>query len=331
MILNLNCVVLFILSVLLLAPLVSCSREEENRTSPEQYGVVKKQMTEAEMLQKGWKIVKEHDLSINKIRIIGKAPEASSKEIPLTQNHLKQLGYDISIPSKKRDLLSIFDADINATGLGFTPDLIIGNPRPIGRPEKDPNVFISVGIPQVTQDADGIDLPDEISSKEFINPNDTPAEYTYTYTYTYKEGYRTTWQNKVNGSLKIGASAEISIPLIAGGEVTSEIMIGGEHTKGEDNTTERTVSDTYKTIIAPHSKKTITILRKSKESSIKYFVPIQLKGYMYMEYAFFPTIYAFEDIEKYTKFTSKSTGTAGIAKSINHTKCTIMESKAEKL
>jgi len=114
-----------------------------------------------------------------------------------------------------------------------------------------------------------------IFEKVVIN-SDTEAQLTVKY--SYKEGYKKTWQRKVLGSFKIGAKAEVKVPLVAKGEISTEVVVGGETVNGEENSHETTKESSYTVKVPPHSEVEVKAFTKIRTTTIDY-TPIFIGWY----------------------------------------------------
>ena len=317
---------------LLLMFSVSCSRDEvsaiNDGSEKVNYSEVKKvQLTEAEMLQKGWKIVDQFQLSdYNRLGVNSSTNE--EREIPFKANHLKDMGYDVSFSGEKTRLKNVFAyAGQVPDGIIFNPDLSVDGDTRNTAP--NPNVSIVLGTPQVTIKTDGVDLPDNAYTTEAINNGDRESEITVSY--SYKKGYATSWKRTVSGSFEVAASVSVDIPLVAKASASTKVVVGGDTTEGTENSEEITETSTYKTTVPAHSKKSISILTKLKGSSVEYFVPMKLNGRLQVN---FPSpvnghyYWAFP-IENFPDFLSTIHGESGTVKSVSNVSVTVLESPAQ--
>jgi hypothetical protein len=317
---------------LLLMFSVSCSRDEVSAINDDSAKVnsaeVKKvQLTEAEMLQKGWKIVDEFKLpDNNSLGVNSLANE--EREIPFKPNHLKDIGYDINYSGERTRLKNVFAYNGQIPdGIIFNPDLSVDGDTRNTAP--NPNVSIVLGTPEVTVKTDGIDLPDNAYTTEAINNGDRESEITVSY--SYKKGYSTSWKRTVSGSFEVAASVSVDIPLVAKASASTKVVVGGDTTEGTENSEEITETSTYKTIVPAHSKKTISILTKLKGSSVEYFVPMKLNGRLQANFSS-PVnghyYWAFP-IEDFPNFLSDIHGESGTVKSVSNVSVTVIESPAQ--
>lgn len=286
------------------------------------------QLTEAEMLQKGWKIVDEFKLPAG-LKVNNSIPDEGQK-ISFKAKHLKDMGYDVNFSGEKTRLKNIFSYSGQIPdGLIFNSDLSVdGDTR---NTAANPDVSVVLGTPQVQVKTDGVDLPDDAYTTEAINNGDRESEITVTY--AYKKGYSTSWKRTVSGSFEVGASVSIDIPLVAKVSASTKVVVGGDTTDGKESSEEITETSTYKTIVPAHSKKTISILTKLKGSSVEYFVPMKLTGNLLANYpspADGHYYWAFP-IESFSGFISNIHGESGIVKSVSNVSVTVMESPAEKI
>ncbi|WBV55348.1 hypothetical protein PFY10_14040 [Chryseobacterium daecheongense] len=322
-----------VLVIMLLGISVSCSRDEVSSigddTENTSYTDLKRtSMTEAEMLQKGWKIVDEFKLPGNTNVIRGISDEKS--KIPFKANHLKDMGYDINFSGEKTRLKNIFAYSGQVPdGIIFNPDLSVdGDMR---NTAASPDVSIVLGTPDVKIKTDGVDLPDDSYTTEAINNGDRESEITVTY--SYKKGYSTSWKRTVSGSFEVGASVSIDVPLVAKASASTKVVVGGDTTDGTESSEEITETSTYKAIVPAHSKKIISVLTKLKGSSVEYSVPMKLTGTLL---ANFPNpanghyYWAFP-VEDFPNFISNIHGESGIVKSVSNVSVTVLESPAQKI
>jgi len=320
--------------VLLLVFSVSCSRDEVSSVNDEpekmNYADVKSvQLTEAEMLQKGWKIGDEFKLpGNNSLKVNGSANE--EREIPFRANHLKDMGYDVSFSGEKTRLKNIFAYSGQVPdGIIFNPDLSVDGD--VRNTAPNPNVSIVLGTPEVTIKTDGVDLPDNAYTTEAINNGDRESEITVTY--SYKKGYSTSWKRTVSGSFEVAASVSVDIPLVAKASASTKVVVGGDTTEGTESSEEITETSSYRTVVPAHSKKSISILTKLKGSSVEYFVPMKLTGRLQ---ANFPSpveghyYWAFP-IDSFPAFLSNIHGESGVVKSVSNVSVTVLESPAQKI
>ncbi|MDR4891566.1 MULTISPECIES: hypothetical protein [unclassified Chryseobacterium] len=321
--------------ILLLAFSVSCSRDEVSSMNddPEKinYADTKRaHLTQAEMLQKGWKVVDEFKLPGNNNQGINYTSTHEEREIPFKPNHLKDMGYDVSFSGERTRLKNVFAyAGQVPDGIIFNPDLSVDGD--VRNTAPNPNVSIVLGTPEVNIKTDGVDLPDNSYTTEAINNGDRESEITVTY--SYKKGYSTSWKRTVSGSFEVAASVSVDIPLVAKASASTKVVVGGDTTEGTETSEEITETSSYKTIVPAHSKKSISILTKLKGSSVEYFVPMKLTGRLQ---ANFPSpadghyYWAFP-IENFPDFLSNIHGESGIVKSVSNVSVTVMESPAQKI
>ncbi|WP_454047960.1 hypothetical protein [Chryseobacterium sp. Marseille-Q8038] len=321
--------------ILLLAFSVSCSRDEVSSMNddPEKinYADTKSaHLTQAEMLQKGWKVVDEFKLPGNNNLGVNYTSTHEERELPFKPNHLKDMGYDVSFSGERTRLKNVFAyAGQVPDGIIFNPDLSVDGD--VRNTAPNPNVSIVLGTPEVNIKTDGVDLPDNSYTTEAINNGDRESEITVTY--SYKKGYSTSWKRTVSGSFEVAASVSVDIPLVAKASASTKVVVGGDTTEGTETSEEITETSSYKTIVPAHSKKSISILTKLKGSSVEYFVPMKLTGRLQ---ANFPSpvdghyYWAFP-IENFPDFLSNVHGESGIVKSVSNVSVTVMESPAQKI
>lgn len=325
---NSLCAVLLLFSI-------SCSRDEVSSINDDSEkanytDVNKRQLTEGEMLQKGWKIVNEFTLPDQNSQSLNYRLAKEEREIPFKANHLKDMGYDINFSGEKTRLKNIFAYSGQVPdGIIFNPDLTVDGDTRNTAP--NPNVTIVLGTPQVTVKTDGVDLPDNAYTTEAINNGDRESEITVSY--SYKKGYSTSWKRTVSGSFEVAASVSVDIPLVAKASASTKVVVGGDTTEGTENSEEITETSTYKAIVPAHSKKTISILTKLKGSSVEYFVPMKLNGRLQANFAS-PVnghYYWALPIESFPNFLSGIHGESGTVKSVSNVSVTVLESPAEKI
>ncbi|MGY0040564.1 aerolysin family beta-barrel pore-forming toxin [Pedobacter sp. NJ-S-72] len=248
-----------------------------------------------EMIKEGWQIVEEfkpaHLLKSNTgSELISSAGSAvkntqADNNIPLTLDHLRQLGFNPDNEAGRIILRDLFRRS------GVRPDGIVlsrsqyieGGVVTSDVANGNVQAFVTTGSPIVTVDAKGIEYPDEVYTTEAINNADTSAKK-ITVDYTYQSGYKTSWSRQVTGSFKLGAKGKIGIPFVAEGEVSTEIMIGGATTDGTESSNTKTIKSAYTADVPANSKVIITVLTRKKQSKVSYKVPMELTGQISVNY-----------------------------------------------
>ncbi|AZA53593.1 aerolysin family beta-barrel pore-forming toxin [Chryseobacterium sp. G0201] len=330
-------------SIIIFAPFllmsISCSNDinHDVENAPKNNSKVSaKQLSESEMLKNGWVVLEKIDLlEGNKQFTVPKTnalkTTSQPQNIPLKQGHLKDLGYDITQSNARNSLKSIFSINgITPDGISFNPDLSVDG-HSSNNAGGVPNTHAIMGIPVVQINHKNFNLPDESFTTEAINDSDEPMNIRVSY--SYKTGYKTTWKRVVSGSLKIGAKAKFQIPVIGETEVSTEVTVGGQTEDGTETSTETTLTSIAIVPVPAKSKKMVTILSKTKESSVNYFVPITVGGTVRTNYPQKVNGHYFwsTPISSYPDFISKVKGETGIAKSINNVSVTILTSPAQPL
>ncbi|ASW75237.1 hypothetical protein IQ37_18805 [Chryseobacterium piperi] len=323
-----------ILMFLLLISSASCSRDEVNSGNEDMgnlnYNDVKKvEMTEAEMLQKGWKVVDEFKLTSQPLNANNNLINGE-KRLPFKAGYLKDMGYDIYSSGQRERLKNVFSYYGQIPdGITFSSDLSVdGDTR---NTASNPDVSVVLGTPKINIETNGLDLPDDAYTTEAVNNSDRESEITVSY--SYKKGYSTSWKRTVSGSFEVGATVSVDIPLVAKASASTKVVVGGDTTDGTESSEEITETSTYKAIVPAHSKKTIAILTKLKGSSVEYFVPMKLTGVLLANFSS-PVnghyYWAFP-IESFPNFLSNIHGETGVAKSVSNVSVKVLESPAQKI
>lgn len=169
------------------------------------------------------------------------------------------------------------------------------------------------------------DAPDDVFTTIAANQGDTEAELTVKY--SYKDGYKTSWQRKVSGSFKIGAKAEIKVPLVAKGEVSTEVLVGGDTTDGTENSHETTKESSYKVKVPPHSEVEV------KTTTIDYTISFSLTGSVRTNYN--PTVdghyFWSGQISAYPNFLRNIKSEIGTIKGTNCLEVNVVNSPAKRI
>lgn len=243
-------------------------------------GLKSSKISEADLLKAGWTVVKDikSSFSANNEDAYSKNGAISEEQkFKLTAQHLSQLGYDVNNP--KAILEKFIFRDIRPSGVNFNSELKVGD---VSKQETG-DAHVLLGKPSIEVVSKDFQMPDEAYVTEVINNGD--KETTLTKKYTYKQGYKTTWQCKVNGSLKVGAKLSIGIPGdFFKGEVSTEVTVGGETTDGTETSTEKTIEDAIQVPVPAHSKVKVAIITKITKSTVKYSVPMSIKGIAWANY-----------------------------------------------
>lgn len=247
-------------------------------------GLKSSTITEADLLKSGWTLVKDIKSPFYTENTDGR-PKTGQKngatsgdqEISLTANHLSQLGYDVSNP--KTILEGFVYGSIRPDGVNFNSQLKVGSVSD----QQTGNAYVLLGSPSIKVLSDDLEMPDEVYVSEV--ENNSAETITLSKKYTYKQGYKTTWQRKVSGSLKIGAKVTIGLPAdVVKGEVSTEITVGGETTDGTEDSTEKSIEDAVSVPVPPHSKVKVVIMTKIKKTTVNYSVPMSVKGRAWANY-----------------------------------------------
>ena len=289
--------------------LYSCRTAEEppakiiNDMEGEKRTGLYKNKTQEDLVSEGWTIIKEifpkkdiPKIPINKSGSVVDVVSNTEKEIPFTSVHLKELGYDIGTFQSKDLLKNIFGVLVI-----FNPDFYFVNDRSkqyenfmksvntcsicggnvdkfIDKESRDKtNLFISVGTPQTIIEEKKIAIPDEIYGEQVVeNRGETPVKQTVKI--GVKEGFSTRWDSKISTLFKLEVKASIGIPMVLGGELSTQIGIGSEFGFGENKSTEKTIEQSTEIVVPPHSRVKVVALTKKNATSVTYFVPVKLKG-----------------------------------------------------
>ncbi|PWN70464.1 hypothetical protein C1631_010860 [Chryseobacterium phosphatilyticum] len=250
---------------------ISCARTDNNDILEKEKPISSKNISEKELLAKGWMVVKEIDLTpglkenLNKPKFTKYTGQLETK-VPFTAEHLFQLGWDSDSSDDGKELAKALKlstgpiGDMDLYGVVFTPTVAINTTPKKEKQWYKANTVVMLGIPQVDTTPTEITIPDESYTTEVVNSSNEDSEVTVTY--SYKSGYKTSWYVKASASTKVGATFDISIPLILDAKVNTEITVAGEGGYGKDDTQEKTLTSTYKTRVPANSKKMITVLTK---------------------------------------------------------------------
>jgi len=245
-----------------------------------------------EMIKNGWQIVKEFKPAL----VLKPRVESESRaglavkdtrgdnNIPLTLDHLRQLGFNPDNETGRAILKDLFQRNgVRPDGIALSRSQYIeGAAVPSDVDDGSIQAYVTTGSPIVTVDAKGIEYPDDVYTTEAINNGDTSGNITVGF--SYQSGYKTSWARQVTGSFKIGAKGKIGIPFVAEGEVSTEIMIGGATTDGEESSNTKTINSAYTAYVPAKSKVIITVLTKRKQSKVSYKVPMAITGKISVNY-----------------------------------------------
>ncbi|RMZ59680.1 hypothetical protein D1632_08630 [Chryseobacterium nematophagum] len=325
---------IFTLAIFLLA---SCSHDLKQDADDSINSAVKgkQQLSESEMLKNGWEIVKEINLLEGSGKLNNTNPNVlrmnSDQQIPLTAQHLKDLGYDISSSYGKNKLKGVFSLQGKVPdGVKFNSSLSVdGHP---GSTASAPNVSVVVGTPLVTVNTLGFDLPDQSFTTEAVNYDPTLTKE-ITVSYSYKTGYKTTWKVVASGSLKLGAKASVGVPGVGSTEYNTEVTVGGQVEQATETANEQTITSSVKVVVPPRSKKTVAILSKTQESTANYFIPISVTGGVQSNFSS-PVNGSYfwgSSITSYPNFISNINGERGIAKVVSNVSVKVITSLAQSL
>ncbi|WP_147473935.1 hypothetical protein [Chryseobacterium nematophagum] len=322
-----------ILTLLLVLSFTSCSRDETNEGEPNKYSDnTQKRSVEEELLKKGWKIIDQFEVSaslpkegISSHKIMNKT---NGKFIPLSDSHLKSIGYDIYTAAGRKKLKRDFAyMNIIPDGLEFNPLLSIDGHKGNNAPGLA-NVSIFVGNPIVTPIEEPY-FPSESFTTEVSNDSD--QENSIEKSYEYKTGSVVNWNTEVNGSFELGTEGQVGIPFVTSGAISTKINIGGGFSEGGQESTEKTLNSKYIAKVPGKHKVKITIVTTSKKYSVNYFVPIGLEGFFK---ANFPSkvlghyFYKF-DIKHVYNFLQNINGQKGNATVVENQSVKIFQSPAE--
>lgn len=243
-------------------------------------GLKSSKISEADLLKAGWTVVKDIKSSFsanNEDAYSKNATTSEEQKFKLTAQHLSQLGYDVNNP--KAILEKFIFRDIRPDGVNFNSELKVGD---VSNQETG-DAHVLLGKPSIEVVSEDFQMPDEAYVTDIINNGD--KEVPLTKKYTYKQGYKTTWQRKVSGSLKVGAKLSIGIPTgFYKGEVSTEVTVGGETTDGTETSTEKTIEDAITVPVPAHSKVKVAIITKITKSTVKYSVPMSIMGSAWTNY-----------------------------------------------
>lgn len=279
-----------------------------------------------ELIKKGWKVVKVIQLD-QKSHTTKHSNE--SKEISLTDAHLKDLGYDIKSNGDKHNLKKAFSyKDEIADGIWFNSNLSVDANKDNYAGTK-PDAKIKLGKPQISNKQDG-DMPDEVFETEAVNQSNSETELTVKY--GYKQGYKTSWQRKVSGTLKVGAKVGIDFA-IAKAEISTEVTVGGEKAHGEDTSNEKSIESSYKVKVPARSKVRVKVFTHMKYTSAEYTVPYSLSGTVRTNFKKKVDGHYFwaNDIINYPSFKPNIKNESGATKVVNYIEVKVLNSPAEKL
>lgn len=321
---------LVILPILMLS---SCQNEatqllqDSNSTTDQKTG----SPTEEELLKQGWKLVQVIKPDIPLSKTSTSAESSVPDPIPLTQAHLKDLGYDINFAPGRNSIKGAFAIDdIVPDGIWFNSGLLVDGNTDNYAGSHDPDAKIILGTPQLSNQEES-SLPDDVYTTIATNNSDKETEITVKY--TYKEGYKSTWQRKVSGSFKLGIKVGFKFADTVSGEVSSEITVGGETTDGTENSNETTKESAYKVTVPAHSQVKVNVFTKMRNTTVKYTIPYSISGlvrtnfYKPVQGHYFHAM----DITQYPKFKPTITNEMGSTKVIKYLEVHVVNSQPEKL
>nr|WP_315033039.1 ETX/MTX2 family pore-forming toxin [uncultured Chryseobacterium sp.] len=243
-------------------------------------GLKRSNLSEADLLKAGWTIVKEikSPLLENTTASSQKnATTSAEQKFNLTAQHLDQLGYDVSNP---QTILEKFIYNgIRPDGVNFNSGLKVGSVSS----QQTGDAYVLLGQATTSVQSKDFQMPDEVYVSDVVN--DTDKEATFSKKYTYKQGYKTTWQRKISGSLKLGAKVSIGLPAdLIKGEVSTEVTVGGETTDGTEASAEKTIEDNISVVVPARSKVQVAITTKITKTTVSYSVPMSIMGSAYANY-----------------------------------------------
>ncbi len=198
----------------------------------------------------------------------------------MTIEHLKNLGYDNQGRGLDK-LRKVFKkSGTLPEGIIFNSTLSVGSPNYNNYAGFDPNASLFVTGPE-TLEIPTEQSPDDVFVIEVVNASDEKVEEIAKY--SYKQGFKTIWQRKFSGSVKLGYKAKVNL-FVADAEVSTEVTIGGEITDGTETSNEVTKEADTKVIIPPHSKKTIRAFTKTVNKKVGYTVRTNINGHARTNY-----------------------------------------------
>lgn len=321
------------LAIPLILTLSSCQNESTDLTQDPSISTVSKDdYTKEELLKQGWKIVKVIKLNSDLSQLnSAKTTVTTPQPVPLTESHLRDLGYDVAFPAGITSLKSAFTRN-NQTpdGIWFNSGLMVGNVNTDNYAGEQPNAQIKLGTPQISNKIT-TNLPDDVFTTNAVNQGNTESEIDVKY--SEKTGYKTTWQRKISGSFKLGFKLGFKFAATVSGDVTTEVVVGGETTDGSETSHEITKESTYKAKVAPHSKKTIKVFTKMKSTTVDYTIPFSLTGTVRTNFQHEVDGHYFwsGDITSYSNFNPNIKSETGTAKAIEYLEITVVESPAQPL
>lgn len=265
----------------------SCTENDEIGTKPTSTSeksiteFKKSDLTEADLLKAGWTIAKQISTpsSVENSNVYSQkgATTTGEQKFKLTADHLNQLGYDTGNP--KSILEKFIYGGIRPDGVNFNSDLKVGSVS--NQETGDAYVLLGQATTQVL--SKDFQMPDNVYVTDVVNNSNQKA--TITKKYTYKEGFKTTWQRKVNGSFKLGAKISIGLPAdFIKGEVSTEVTVGGERTDGTEDSNEKTIEDAITVEVPARSKVQVAVTTKITKTTVSYSVPMSVMGSSFANY-----------------------------------------------
>lgn len=232
-------------------------------------------VTEEDLLKSGWKLVKDAKSPL----ISKKANEHFSAQnntttfteqrFKLTADHLDQLGYNVNDSRRIKEKFML--KGILTDGINFNPGLKVAGVSS----QPDGDAYVLLGKPSIKVLDDNLQMPDEVYTT-YVE-NNTNKDAIIKKKYTYKQGYQTSWQRTISGSLSLSATCSIGIP-IADVEVSTSVTVGGETTNGTNTSTEKTIEDEIEVPVPAHSRIKVAIVTKISRSTVNYSVPMSVRG-----------------------------------------------------
>lgn len=260
----------------------SCAENENNddtkplSVSEGNEGELKRlKVSEEDLLKSGWKLIKDvkspfMSKNTNEYSNAQKNTATFTEQrFNLTADHLQQLGYNVNSP--KSIIEKFIFKGVRPDGLKFNSGLKVDGVSY----QADGDAYVLLGKPSIKVLDDNLQMPDEVYTTYVENNTNKPA--TLKKKYTYKQGYQTSWQRTISGSLSVNATCSIGIPM-AGAELSTSVTVGGETTNGTNTSTEKTIEDEVEVKVPAHSRKKVAIVTKIRKSTVNYSVPISVRG-----------------------------------------------------
>lgn len=244
-----------------------------------------KELTEEELLRKGWTIIERIDLTSGKTKprmsnTLANASSDAQQPTPLDVKHLKDMGYDISEEDDKGRLKQAFNVEGGQVdGVWFNETLNVDGDTKNEAGSK-PDAHILLGKPTTV-----VKTPEKMPDDVFITyvVNEGSSELTQTVEYDYKEGHKTSWQQKTSTNLKLGVRAKVNF-IVDELEVSAEVTVGGETTSGEEKSYETTKKAKTDVKVPPNRMKKIMVTTQHAFSTVEYTFPIILGGNVRVNY-----------------------------------------------